>query len=115
MAETEPSLDALRTAIQLACQPQNAGRIMAGRQQVLAMPRPWVIERIEQVVTEALDLSDYWEYRRLLELADLLDADIVQRLVSLGLGSYDADVREAAEDFRVRPTEPDTSPDTAGK
>jgi hypothetical protein len=100
MAEVEPSLDAFRSAVQLACQPQNAGRIMAGRQQVLALPRAWVLERVERVAVEALDLSDSWEYRRLLELAALLDAGLVQRLVRLGLDSGNPDVREAAQDFR---------------
>ncbi|HZY85943.1 MAG TPA: hypothetical protein VFE78_14000 [Gemmataceae bacterium] len=102
MAEAEPPLDALRSAIQLACQPQNAGRIVAGRQLVLAMPRARVLERIERVAAEALDLSDYWQYRRLLELAELLDAELVRRLVPVGLSSSDPDVREAAEDFLAR-------------
>jgi hypothetical protein len=93
-------LDAFRSAIRLACQAQNAGRIVAGREQVLALPRAWVLERIEQVAVEALDLSDYWEYLRLLELAELLDERLVQRFVTLGLDSGDPDVREAAQDFR---------------
>jgi hypothetical protein len=66
------------------------------------MPREWVLERIEQVAAEALDLSDYWEYRRLLELADLLDAALVRRLVPIGLTSAVPDVREAAEDFQAK-------------
>lgn len=97
--EEEPTLDALRLAIQLACQPQNAWRIEAGRKQVLAMPLPWVLTHVERVATEALDLADYWEYRRLLELAESLGAGLVQRLVLIGLDSSDPDVREAAEDF----------------
>ena len=100
MSETEPSLDALRSAIQLACRPQNAGRILAGRQQVLGMPRAWVLEKIEAMATESLDLSDYWEYRRLLELAELLDQALVQQFVVLGLQSRDPDVREAAENYQ---------------
>jgi len=100
MARIEPSLDDLRSAVQLACHPQNTGRILAGRQQVLALPRPWVLERIEQVAVAVLDLSDYWEYRRILELAALLDGALVQRFVTLGLDSQDRDVREAAQDFR---------------
>ena len=68
----EPTLDVLRASIQLACRPQNAGRIIT-EEQVVALPRVWVLERIERVATETLDLADYWEYRRLLELADLLD------------------------------------------
>jgi hypothetical protein len=55
-----------------------------------------VLERIEQVAAEVLDLSDYWQYRRLLELAALL----VHRFVSLRLDSGDPDVREVTEDFR---------------
>lgn len=102
MAEAELTLDALRAAIQLACQPQNAHRIMVGRQQVLTMPRVGVLLRIERVAAETLDLADYWEYRRLLELAELLDTKLVQRLVSLGLASSEPDVREAAEDFKAK-------------
>lgn len=101
-AAAEPTLEALRAAIQLACQPQNASRIVAGRQQVLDMPRGWVLERIERVASEALDLGDYWEYRRLLELAELLDSELVKRLVPLGLSNGDPHVREAAEDFAAR-------------
>jgi hypothetical protein len=100
MTKAEPSLDALRSAVQLACQPQNASRIVAGRQQVLALPRSWVMAHIEPVAAVALDLSDDWEYRRLLELAALLDAELVQRLVQLGLANSDPEVREAAQDFR---------------
>jgi hypothetical protein len=101
MEGNEPSLEILRSAVQLACRPQNAARIMAGRRQVLALPRAWVLERIEQAAVEALDLSDYWEYRRILELAELLDSALVQRFVTLGLDSLDPDVREAAQDFRI--------------
>jgi hypothetical protein len=114
MAEVEPSLDALRSAVTLACQPSNAGRIVAGRRQVLAMPRLWVLERIERVAAETLDLSDYWEYRRLLELAELLDGELVRRLVPLGLGSSDPDVLEAAEDFKAKLAEPGVAPDRGG-
>lgn len=111
MAEPALTLDDLRTALRLACQPQNASRITAGRQQVLALSRPWVLEHFERLATESLDLADYWEYRRLLELAELLDAALVQRLVPCGLASSDPDVREAAEDFRASPAGPDTAPE----
>jgi hypothetical protein len=101
MGNHEHSVDDLRAAIQLACQPQNAHRIVAGRQQVLTMPRAWVLQSIEKVATECLDLTDSWEYRRLLELAGQLDTDLLQRLVQMGHASDDEDVREAASDFRV--------------
>lgn len=101
MEDQDHSIDDLRTAIQLACQPQNAHRIVAGRQQVLAMPRDWVLQSLENLVNECLDLTDQWEYRRLLELAQELDADLVKRLVQLGHASNDEDIQEAARDFQT--------------
>ncbi len=100
MSNSDPDLGALRAAIQLACESQNVGRILAGRQQIQAMPRAWVLRWIEQVAAESIDLSDEWEYRRLLEVAALLDADLVQRIVAIGLSSANPEMQEAAEDFR---------------
>jgi hypothetical protein len=100
MTDNQPTIEALRAAVELACQPQNAWRIVQGREAVLAMPRPWVLEHVAAVADETLDLTDYWEYRRLLELLHLLDPTLVRRFVSRGLSSPDPDVRDAAEDFR---------------
>ena len=99
-----PSINDLRSNLELACQPQNAGLIVQGRSRVLALPREWVLEHIEPVATAALNLSDEWEYRRLLELAELLDPGLLERFVSLGLGDPDPDVHEAAEDFKSEPS-----------
>jgi hypothetical protein len=102
MIEAEPSRDAFHLALELACQCPHIGKITAGRHQVLSFPRTWVLEQIEQVAVEVLDLSDEWEYRRFLELALLIDVELMQRFVALGLNSIDPDIREAAEDFRQR-------------
>ena len=99
-SEVEPSLNDFRAAIQLACQSQNAGRIQAGRQQVMSWRRAWVVARMEQIAAESLDLSDSWQYRRLLELATLLDAQLLQAIVNLGVGMVDGEVLEAAQDYR---------------
>ena len=74
--------------------------ITRGRTEILALPRARVLEVIESVATETLPLSEEWEYRRLLELYRELDAGLLQRLLTGGLASDDADIREAAEDFR---------------
>jgi ribosomal protein S18 acetylase RimI-like enzyme len=103
MTEPEPFLETLRSALRLACQGQHMEGIMKGRQKVLTLHREWVLLHLEPVAAESLDLSDEWEYRRPLELAALLDAGLVQRLVWRGLASSDPDVREAAEDFRAGP------------
>ena len=100
MSTTHPSLEELKTALQLACQPTSAHLIVDARNTVLAFPREWVLENIESAAMNSLDLSDYWEFRRLLELAKLLDAALLQRIVTLGLASSDSDVLEAAQDFQ---------------
>ena len=95
----DEAIDNLREAIEMACQSQNANRIVAGRARVLAMPRLWILDQVERVAIETLALSDYREYRRLLELAEMLDPRLVQRFVALGIDSDDPNVREAAKDF----------------
>jgi hypothetical protein len=82
-----------------ACQCQSVRSILAGREGILALPRAWLLANIEQVVSWTLDLSDEWEYRRLLEAYDLIDKSLVRRLVAQGLLSCNLEVREAAEDF----------------
>jgi hypothetical protein len=95
------TLEALRTAVELACQPTYVPRIESGRQRILAMRRDWVVEHIVAVGKSALNLDDYWEYRRLLEILDLLCAEAaVGEVIALGIGHFDPDVREAAEEWR---------------
>jgi hypothetical protein len=94
------SVDDLSMSVKLACQPTYVPFIEKGRSQILALPRAWVLEHIEQVALAVIDLSDDWEYTRLLELAELLDSGLLQRFVSLGLGNPDPDINEAAEDFK---------------
>jgi hypothetical protein len=89
----------LLAAVRNACQPTYVPTIEAGRQAVLALPREWVVANIEGVVATGLDLSDYWHYRRLLELYSLLDGALVDRLVKAGLLSADPEIAEAARDF----------------
>jgi hypothetical protein len=69
---------------------------------VLNFPRQWVLGTLIEEASKILDLSDSWEYRRLLELADLIDQELVQQIVKLGFSSKDEEVREAAEDYRVK-------------
>lgn len=95
----KPPLTRLRSVIRLACQASNIGLINTGRQQVLEMPRHWVLTNFKDVVVAAPDLTDYWEYLQVLELADMLGSQLVHWLVPIGLSSNDPDVREAAEDW----------------
>ncbi len=78
------------------------GSIQAVRDLILSLPRDWVIERIEREAEPLLQQGDYEEYRRFLELYELLDADMTQRLARRAAASPDPDIREAGEDHLVK-------------
>lgn len=99
---SHPDLRNLGDAIQLACQPTYAPKIVEGRRRVAAMPRAWVLSNIEAIGRSALDFADKewgsWEYGRFLELLDQLGAhELLGRMVREGLRSADVDVRDLAE------------------
>ncbi len=89
----------MRYLLELACQAQNTGNIMLGRAALLGLPRGWLLEHIETYAEPLLELEDEWEYRRLGELYEELDDELVRRLVRRGLVSSGEDIREAAQDF----------------
>ena len=93
----------IQDALGLACSAQSDRAIARGRAEILALPREQVLEHIESVATATLPFEE-WEYRRLLELYEQLDTGLLQRLVARGESSSDADIREAADDFRHRIT-----------
>jgi hypothetical protein len=91
----QPSLEELRASVQRACKPTYAPYIIDGRKRVAALPRPSVLVHI---ANESLNLADYWEYGRLLELLDIIEADeLMRELVAKGLTSEDVDIRDMAE------------------
>lgn len=91
----------LKEGLLLACQPSGITLIIQGRQRVLALPREYVLKHIEPLAAQLIDITDYWEYRRLLELAEMLDSELVQHFVAWGLNSEDPDVLEAAMDYKA--------------
>lgn len=91
----------LKSFLECSCQSQNMQTILIGRRGVLSMPLPWVRENLPACVEEQLDLSDYWQYRRLLELCDAFDGSLLKRYVRLGIESDKDDIKEAANDFQT--------------
>jgi len=88
-----------RFLLKLACQSQDSEALQMGGQGIRALRRAWVLERIEAVSEAVLDLSNDYEYRRLLELAETLDDDLLKNLVKRGQESNDEELRETAEGF----------------
>ncbi|HET7234646.1 MAG TPA: hypothetical protein VFJ16_31830 [Longimicrobium sp.] len=101
-AELEPATAAevIATLLSYACETQNSLNIELGRAGLVALPRAWLLARIEPALEPLLAANDEWEYRRMLEAADLLDAALTRKLVDRGLESANPDIREAAEDWR---------------
>ena len=105
---SETDVNQLREAVALACQPQNAWRILQGRTHVAALPRDWVLSNIEIVARSVLALHDSWEYGRYLELLDHIGArDIVRSMVDEGLEHADPDVRDMAQLWVSRVDDPE--------
>ena len=82
-----------------ACQASYVPNITKARNKILELPKEWLVNNINSVATGLLNLSDEWEYRRLLELYKMLDEELVLQLVSAGLKSSNPEVQEAAKDF----------------
>lgn len=97
----EASADRLLSLILgLACQAQNVRNITLGREACLELPRQWLLNRIEKAAFQFLDWkTDDWEFRRLMEVAALLDHGLVSRLAQNGLSSSNTEVVKAAREY----------------
>jgi hypothetical protein len=69
------------------------------RDVILLLPRDWVIANIEQAAEPLLDKGGEEEYRRFLELYDLLDPSLTARLAARALATNDAEIQDVGKDF----------------
>lgn len=75
------------------------GAIQVARDLIRSLPRDWVLARIEGEAEPFLRDGGDEEYRRFLELYELLDRDLALRLARRAAAHADPDVREAGEEF----------------
>jgi len=78
------------------------GAIGAVRHLILSLPRDYLLETIELEAEPYLQNGTYDEYRRFLELYELLDRDLTLKLAHRAAAHADADIREAGEDYLER-------------
>ncbi len=83
-----------------ACQSQNDRSITLGRTYLTMFSIEWITGRIMKVAPAALDLNDYWDYRRLMEVSKMISDNLFQWAHEQGRGSDDPDVAEAYEDYK---------------
>lgn len=69
------------------------------RQALLALPKPWLLARIESAAAELLQTASDEEYRRLLEFYLLIDRALAQRLATQALQHLDPDIQEVGLEF----------------
>lgn len=85
--------------LELACQCQNEGNILSGRQGILSLPRDWVIQHIEDLAEPLLQADDVYEWRRLMEVYDDLDEDLMKRLALRAISHSNPEIKEVGEDY----------------
>ena len=85
--------------ISWACQPTNIMPITIARNCLEQFPVDWVSPKIKQTVFRFIDINDDWEYRRLLELCELISLDLLKWAIELNEKSTDPDIAEAVDDF----------------
>jgi hypothetical protein len=86
--------------LELCCRASHATNIELGRAGLLALPRAWLMERLPAAAEPLLQLEEYWEFLRLMEIVERLDEDFLRTLIERGMRSPDPDVREVAGDWR---------------
>ncbi|MDD6278833.1 MAG: hypothetical protein PUA81_03460 [Oscillospiraceae bacterium] len=88
--------------ISWACQPTNVMPITIARNCLKQFPVEWVSPKIKQTVFRFVDITDDWDYRRLLELCELLSLDLLKWAIELNDKSTNPDIAEAVDDFNER-------------
>jgi hypothetical protein len=90
---------AVESLLRRACGATHERLITLGREYLLEANRPWLVSRIERLAESSVNLKDEWDFRRLLELYQMLDQALLARLVEVGLRSSNPAISEAAQDF----------------
>ena len=90
----------LKKLIEWACKPQNVTPIVLARKKIDEINKNWLKQCFVDVAKECIDFSDYWEYRRLLELIVCVVPELKPLALQICEDSEDKDIREIIEDFK---------------
>lgn len=82
-----------------ACRATHAAIIVAARKALSTIPADWLRQYLREVVDSQLDMNDEWEFRRLLELLEIVQPAQRAYFIKTGRTSRDGGVRAAAEDY----------------
>lgn len=96
----ETAAEIVGTLLSWACCGQNTLPITIARECLTQFPAEWVSQRIRQTYTRFIDIVDDWEYRRLLEVCELISRDLLRWAVALNAASTNPDIAEAVNDYK---------------
>ncbi|MCM1091028.1 MAG: hypothetical protein NC092_00700 [Butyrivibrio sp.] len=94
------SKQVLKELIEQSCQGQNIAGIELGRRKVDEIDKTWLKKYFIEVASTCIDYSDEWEYRRLVELVDLMVPELMQEILELGSHSENEEVLEVVEEYQ---------------
>jgi len=89
----------LTLLLEWACYGQHMSGIMMGRRKIAEIPRIWLKMHLLNVVKSNFDYSDYWNYRRLLEVVVELVPELKAEVLSINSGATDPDLIEIIDDY----------------
>jgi hypothetical protein len=87
--------------LRYACCCAHNSPIIIARNMLSSLPHDWIADRIRLLSSSAIDFSDDWDYRRLLELAQIISDDLLNWVIEQSIGSDSVEILEAANDFRL--------------
>lgn len=97
--KSEEGLQLLPDILYAYCHLTGDGDLQQSRDFILSLPDDDVLNRIEEAAEPLLETGTQAEYRRLLELYELLDPALTYRLAHRASLSNDPEIKEAGEDF----------------
>ncbi len=98
----EKASEIIQILLSYACNPTHIAPITYSRECLRQLPSEWVSSKIKDCVFKSVNIYDDWEYRRLLELSEMISEELLEWVISIARYSDNPDIIEAAEDFKVR-------------
>ena len=89
----------LAVLLEWACYGQNVLGIELGRKYISFIPNEWLSQHMIHAVQNYFEYQDYWNYRRLLELAEIEVPELISELIEINKDSTDQDILEMVEDY----------------
>jgi hypothetical protein len=109
--DEKTGLQVLEFLLESVCGSQSIEANRLGTECIAALPRRWLAPRIREAALRRINLDDDYEFRRLLDLFEHLDApgpagapmrDEAAYFAQIGLRHENPDIREDAEIFQER-------------